>query len=1297
MSSQPNPIDGYDGIDARTDPLILGKNAPQRSVLSYNYRANKGVREVRPGQTSVIDFAGGKYPKKSGIYFPPGAGAVIPLTTSDLVNSFYLASTDITTADLEYAWTIEFWYRVDFLYKNLVVTEIPVWFGSPSAIYEHMKLTFEPQPGSAIDTGSYRVRIKFVTWDPANDTYGGVQQAEHYQPVATKADVMKFAPADGIWHHFLMRRYEEGHADQGKIEVKIDNGTAQLLSYSGTGEDLDPMPDVGYYIRQRRSNGTLPVPWMATHFKIGDTGLSMAEFRVWRDRRTDAEITSTWNVPLLGTESDLLVYCPMNEGDGFRFDEKVNSGYGYMFPQEPFTDENDRLCFSGASCLAIPSKRSWYSVDQASGTPTPAKPAAHEDNNEDAGYDGGILWDIKLNESSVVKYGGTGVPTDWSEYIGIWQGCAQIRFILRQWGEGVICGRLALSYEPGDHTKMRFIISGSDDLGATTYFCSDPIVDETWLNVPHTVTIFYRGQDASALNRIQWYADTTDIWDGIPVFSWGGAGVFTGYPFHIEKTTDDIGGALGGSTYKEKLSLAFDLVFFRQWYDEVPETEYGAGPSWDPTEFVANTYDQEELPEKYRKFLDGISGYVEQQRQSVFVLNGSSEMLNLMGQNQLKYIRLPFYEATEPLQLYYNCYFYITKNGNAEIPKQDIMVKRILEWNIPTGGWIRILGPKANSATEFYELKKARQHGAGANDGWMFFNGAILSNMVNEYNYKTFKENKSIRPLYEDSPAISSLGDGKFLRIFDVFEDDSPIQGIEKFGADEDGSGVYIFKSKYIYLWSKPYIRDAEGTADLLYTVHNQKSRKPRWCDGPILPLSVPAIRGIHRYTSEDGTINKLLVVAWSTVYELDPVAKTLTTLQWGWMNRNADQPVNFILVNNRLVISDSDNAIKMNYEGFMSRLGIERPIDVSVSKIGAEVALPFALDDQYGYVAIFVDSKNNAISGSIPIFKADGQTITLTTASGMIDVAVKTNFDYNVDQVWICRTKDMTNGAGTETDVYVIAILGIAKVYEPFVSYRDVWADDNIETYAKARYVDNDYVGKEVLPVPSKGQAVGFGRLFFFGSEDAKSKLTWCKQDGFALPMPDVFPFKNSMIIEEGETSEGRALQWFGADLIGFKEDSIFRVYQQAPGKFAHEIIFRGAGVLNQRCIQQAANALFFLDQGGLYRYTGGEPEMVSERMTEFLVTCNLTDATKPFLLFNPDDFSLLVFVPGPGSTYCDTAIVYNLRKDNYTIDVIPDVTCGYVDEKTIYLGTPYGHVLKYDPTVTYDVVSISGTGGVS
>jgi hypothetical protein len=185
-------------------------------------------------------------------------------------------------------------------------------------------------------------------------------------------------------------------------------------------------------------------------------------------------------------------------------------------------------------------------------------------------------------------------------------------------------------------------------------------------------------------------------------------------------------------------------------------------------------------------------------------------------------------------------------------------------------------------------------------------------------------------------------------------------------------------------------------------------------------------------------------------------------------------------------------------------------------------------------------------------------------------------------------------------------------------------------------------------------------------------------------------------MIVEEGDTTEGTALIEFSNQLFAFKENAIFIIEQTSSIGFTNRLIYKGVGAVNQRSVVVAGNSLIFIDRSGIYRYAGGEPALLSVGLADFFRDSLNQDVItdKAFLLYDKTDDTVYGFVPSSGSTYCDRVVVFDMRAGTFTIDMIPYMTCGYIDDDDIYLGTPYGQVLKASKTAYLDGVSTGYTG---
>jgi hypothetical protein len=1260
MTEYPSNITGFTGVDTTTDPYILGKSYPAKAALSYNFRMKNGIRKMRGGWDPVLDFANSKYPVKSGVYFPDGAKAIVPMTKVAYTDTFYIPDQKICT--------IEFWMKASTSIFMRNVCRIPVDFtvsDNAEAIH-HMRVYLVPGPNISLShPSSTRLRFEAIV-----EESGVVART-----IWTGTDEIK---VDGKWHHYAIVRqaasddlkyYEDGTALSDMTNTSGDQSKDFVTNTSLSKQDAP-----NYY----------------NHIEIGSGELSIADFRIWDDERSGAEIAANNNDELTGTETDLVLWVPFNEGSGkvFSFYQPLVDSYsedayqGYLTPQEPFVNDDNELVFTGHNCMAYPTLRSnWDNGDEEDET------TDHRDQNEDAAYDGGILWDTRL---PLVD---TTTEPDYNQD-GVWHGVAQLRIRLRQLKEGVICGRLGLckSDEQSD-TKYRFFFYNESEGEA---YVSDRNVDASDIGSEQTITIIYNSQGAALADRCKFYINEVDHTQvSSPPMSncndWSNGDEIdnsTYEPWQDPAADAEPDGALGGSTIHPEMCVAFDLIWMRQWWDKFP-----AAFEATPGDVVDATYDQETLQPRYQYLMKDISGHIVA-NQNYITFDTDTAVWNMGGvvQNKfLHYIKMPLNQGkvswVKDATGGNDTHIVVDDAGTDKTFKQDILLKRILHWLHLSSTDVQVL---RDDAAVVYQVKPEDDESKA------YFNGAILSNLVNYFTPDTFKLNKIERAVIQETAGTTTYQADDYttysLRVFEAIEDDSPLQGIETFGSD-------TYKSRALLL----------GLDTRNNTSYGQESQRSQWCNGPwdhtnslaLTPATLPPIRGIFRYKSEDENINKLLVVSWCSIWTLN--TNKLDENNYAWIDRNSDKPLNFEIVNNRLVVMDTKKAVKLNYLGKFSRLGIERPVDISVSpdKIGAGTDL-FASPLQYGYVVQFYDSENNVHSGTIPVFSDQKQSLTLLGDASegavdqyfdFIDVQVRNCRDYNVDMIKYWRTLDMDGGSGTETEFFLINRGGASRVEGDYSKYRDVWADDdnlNLEAFLSA-----DYIGKSVVPPPCEAMTVGFERLFLFGSENDKATLFYGNLDAAGLAIPDEVQPDNAIILEEGETTKGTALVWYLSVLFAFKENAIFKIQLSGTG-FSSQLIYKGAGALNQRCVRTVENDVYFLDRNGLYMLGLGEPVFLTKDLIQYFQDEVDADQAKEvaFILHDKVDRVILIFVPSTGSTYCDRVIVFDLDTKKFTIDLIFDVTCGYVDDDDIYLGSPYGQIYKYNRSGTTDAVSATFTG---
>jgi hypothetical protein len=537
MAEKPIPVSGWKGVDTTTDEFLLGQTDPTKSVLAYNYRVKNGVRVGRTGFTPVIDFASSEYLKKSGVYFPPGSKAIFPHTSIEYTNSFYLAGTQEAP---QTEFTIELWYRGIQNTEYTTFLDIPVDFGTDinaQDVVSVVKLRFTPttQPGQS------SLQAFVMLGDNATAEVVGQQE---YINAGVYVDL------DDEWHHLAV--YMKS-SDQANLYYVLDGGSEVTMAAQQTLTGYD------YLAGNDTHKDSHVSPKYYQHMEIGGDGISIAEFRIWGDRRSATEITDFKDVELDGDEDNLLVYIPFNEGDGKTFTDAVSGIGGYFTPQAPYVNDDNELVFTGHNCMAYPSLRPHWVPPEDDSTPT------HDLDNQDAAYDGGIVWDTVLNLETLY---------DWDQE-GIQQGVFQMRIRLHQLKEGVLCGRLGMFYDNSDEAYRLFFI---DPTNAWVYM-SNAIIDASWIGVEKTITVYYQGvatNDPEDIGTI--YVDTANVSDSSTTTEgvWGNAAnddilTTTSYwPYTDTEGTNDTSGAIGGSTEQSEMCIAFDLIFFRQWIGYPP-------------------------------------------------------------------------------------------------------------------------------------------------------------------------------------------------------------------------------------------------------------------------------------------------------------------------------------------------------------------------------------------------------------------------------------------------------------------------------------------------------------------------------------------------------------------------------------------------------------------------------------------------------------------------------------------------------------------------------------------------------
>jgi len=731
-----------------------------------------------------------------------------------------------------------------------------------------------------------------------------------------------------------------------------------------------------------------------------------------------------------------------------------------------------------------------------------------------------------------------------------------------------------------------------------------------------------------------------------------------------DNTTD---GAIGGAISYPLSGIAFDLIFFRQWWDDhAYETN---------AELVSDTWDQDDLPPETRVYRERMSGEI-----TGFAFN-QIEMPDLAGveipdvYSGRKFFTIPInrglVSSDDGLEV----------SGGTEMACGGHMVRRGIEWGSSSAHLDIKFIP---DVTKFIEHRNANLTSC-------FPAGCVASNLVNDFNYKSFRDNESERLIFTDS----EIGDGgsyftghaRGVRLSGVIEDDSPLQGSMRLG------GQY-FKTRYLEL------NGAASSGLSGHSIYEQRSLKPRWCTGPIDMISdYPIIQNICRYTTEKGDITKLLVTANSQVWELDADAGTLTELDQAWLDSDITKTINYAAINNRGVFMGDSSGIKINYLGKFSRLGLERPVYYDFQRMIRGGTDPGIAEDdaQVGYTAQFYDKENDVYSGTLPVFYDNQMSIYYENTSTSTEFVGNTWMYFRginekgIKGFRLYKTLDM-NTSGSEGVLHCSCDTECPDWYTSFRLADDTQTD----ILPSERVLPQTEIGQSLIPPNSSAMGIGYGRLFFIGLEKYQAAIGWSDVDALGFARPDQVPINNYAILEAGSISEGTALQEYNGILFAFKSDSIFKIVPVGTGIFGAQVIYKGVGALNGNCVKVAGNSMYFMDTNGIYVYTEGEPVLASPGFVDYFSDELNQDELeeKAFSLHHKKEDLLIFFVPSANSSYCDRCIVLDLRTGVLTLDTVPQCTCGYVDDDTVYLGTPYGKVLKYDPNTYVDVVDGVYTG---
>ena len=102
----------------------------------------------------------------------------------------------------------------------------------------------------------------------------------------------------------------------------------------------------------------------------------------------------------------------------------------------------------------------------------------------------------------------------------------------------------------------------------------------------------------------------------------------------------------------------------------------------------------------------------------------------------------------------------------------------------------------------------------------------------------------------------------------------------------------------------------------------------------------------------------------------------------------------------------------------------------------------------------------------------------------------------------------------------------------------------------------------------------------------------------------PSAIPFTNLLLFDTGDNSPITGLHEHAGRMLVFKRDAIYAA-TVVPGGVVQETVSRGAGSVNQNCIQQLDDRLYFIESRGVQHMAPfGEPQRISEEIEVFFNT---------------------------------------------------------------------------------------------
>ena len=175
-----------------------------------------------------------------------------------------------------------------------------------------------------------------------------------------------------------------------------------------------------------------------------------------------------------------------------------------------------------------------------------------------------------------------------------------------------------------------------------------------------------------------------------------------------------------------------------------------------------------------------------------------------------------------------------------------------------------------------------------------------------------------------------------------------------------------------------------------------------------------------------------------------------------------------------------------------------------------------------------------------------------------------------------------------------------------------------------------------------------------------------------YASKLGDCFNFNtfmglnnDSFYAEIGTPGGFEGIVSYRDNLVAFKKDYIHHIYGDKPSNFTIPKQLSDCGCTDIRSAVQIGSALYFLGYGGFYTYSGGQPQLISEKLDrKYTSAVAATDGRKYIVSAKSDDG--------------DEFLVYDTKYDIWHKEKFIDVIGSFRWHDKVYLATD-NNVFEY------------------